>query len=409
MSDLLPTLLLLLTLGTPTLERPDQVLAPTGTGFGQPFDSFGHAVLIADGELLVGDPQAAAVYVFSPSLGQWRISERLSGPGRFGSALRRDAGNLAVTAPAAIDDFVPSGEGEVRFFKPASGAWELTQVLTDGTFGFGRGLSIDGDRALVGSFLPNLTEPGATGRVALFERSAGQWQSAGILLQNSRESSADCPPGGESTGECFVPGIGVSLAGADVVLEGAPFAQAATSRFFSASLVGNNSLILGQPSFPNSFRISVDGDRALAVGSGPRAGLADLYRLTNGQWQFDRAFQLAGCEITAAALQDAHITLAGPCGIGFFERTAGSWDRAQFVPLDEPTGFRSLSRSDFRLLAGAPSAAGAGGPEAGAIYLLEQSGGAWSVRDRLDAGDGVGADRFGTGVSVAGPVVVTEA
>jgi hypothetical protein len=149
-------------------------------------DLFGYAVALEGDTLVVsarqravdGIENAGAVYVFTRSGGAWTQSAELTAPhpvsdGWFGQAVCLDGGTLGVGSPGE-DGY----DGVAYVFTGSGASWSqqarlTTPVVTDGEFG--GALDVDGDTLLVSSAFK-----GSNG-VFVFTRTGSAWDSGAEL------------------------------------------------------------------------------------------------------------------------------------------------------------------------------------------------------------------------------------
>ena len=147
---------------------------------GEGIERFGRAVALEGDTAVVGGRgtslgDSGVAVAFERYGGGWRRQAELVAPGGraddgFGSALALAGGTVLAGAPTATND---SGldAGAVHVFARERGGWRHRAVLRDrdGGFGsrFGRAVTLDGDRALVGDESP--------GGPHVFARSGSAW------------------------------------------------------------------------------------------------------------------------------------------------------------------------------------------------------------------------------------------
>ncbi len=95
-----------------------------------------------------------------------------------------------------------------------------------------------------------------------------------------------------------------------------------------------------------------------------------------------------------------------------FHRDGATWTQTQELAADDARPFDnfgfSLAIDGSRAVIGAPFHDGAAG-NAGAAYVFEKKGDVWSQQARLTADDGAADDDFGSAVAVSGPAVAVGA
>lgn len=282
--------------------------------------SFGNAVILSDGELIVSEPNTTfregSVYVYARTSAGWQQTQRLTAPNAeradgFGSVMARTGNTL----------FVGQREGPIHVFNRSDGGWSATGMITgEGTSGvdngcgqygycgtdFGIAIAAHGDWLLVG-------DPGAApsarraaeeqsrtpGVVRAFRRGAdGSWTEAGTLQA-----------AGGTDGDRFGATIHISEAGA---LIGAPLwddddADLEGVGRVTAFMVRDGQWVesgtLASESEPNAnfgSSIAVNGDAALvgAPGWDESRGAAFVYERESAMapWTRGGGFSLGGGE-----------------------------------------------------------------------------------------------------------------
>lgn len=336
----------------------------------------------------------------------------------FGRALAIDGDTIVVGSSQQG----PDGAGAVYVFERIGGAWAQTALLTapngDPDDGFGHALAIEGNRLLVGAIYEDSSAAGvdgdesdnsATGAGAayVFEKVNGSWTQAAYLKPNNPDP-----------GDWF--GISVALAG-DLVVVGSDNEQ------------------------------SFNGDPQ--DNSGTRVGAAYVFERIAGNWtetaylkpsnpQGDVDFG----ETVAATNDTVAVGASGQSGTGqgvgaqqntlgatssgavyVFERIAGQFTQTTYVKASNAEALdyfgRGLALSGDTLLVGAPgeasAAVGAQGDQsnnasnsAGATYVFDRVGGAWSQVAYLKpsntwpTGYGGSPEGCGTAVDISGNTLV---
>jgi hypothetical protein len=186
----------------------------TGTASG---DTFGNVVSLSGDRALVGasgDDSAifngGAAYMFErnpdgtwPTTGTRIIASDPAQSASFGRGVSVSGDRALIGAASG------SGGGAYVFLRQSAGVWTLEQKLPNSsgnTSVFGHAVAIEGDRALVGAY-------GSNGAVYVFERQAGTWAQVARLAI----------PSAMTTGNDNL-GRSVSLSG-DLALAGAPGAN----------------------------------------------------------------------------------------------------------------------------------------------------------------------------------------
>ncbi len=191
---------------------------------GEAGDSFGAAVAVTDGTIVVGAPDhkvgtnslAGAVYVFSDATGSWEQTIELNasdpaGGDSFGTAVAVADGTIVVGAPDH-EVGTNSQAGAAYVFSDASGSWQQTAELSasDGAAGdlFGTAVTGSGSAIVVGAPDHEVRSSAQAGAAYVFSDRAGRWQQ-----------TTELAAGDGATGDRF--GTSVALSGS-VVVAGAP-------------------------------------------------------------------------------------------------------------------------------------------------------------------------------------------
>lgn len=248
-------------------------IVPSGSGAG-----FGSALALQGDRLVVGADQAdvrsGAVYVYARSAGAWTEQARLTaadaavGDG-LGASIALSGDTLLAGAPQRAGAVAGSyAQGAAYVYTYNLGSWTQQSRLTDAAGasadGFGKAVSLVGDRAVIGAPLAG----GGGGRAFVYERSGASW------TQQAQLSLA-----GAAVGDRF--GWSVALAG-DSALIGAPYALAScgASQLFVRNGAGNwtraAATVIATPSFGNlaGWSVAASGGR-YAVGAPGFAGVAE--------------------------------------------------------------------------------------------------------------------------------------
>jgi choice-of-anchor B domain-containing protein len=335
--------------------------------------SFGESVVIADGQILIGESASertpGAVYVFEYREDEWAVAGVLNGPDphsrdSFGRALARSGSTVFVGAPE-------DGEGRVYVYSHGPDGWMFQRTLRRaGSSGFGSVLAASGEHLLVGE--PNEVEQRLIVH-AYRQGEDGDWRRAGELS----------PPAG------------------------AP----APGAFGAAVAIADGWALIGAPVEDN------------------RAGAAYLFRYADG-WSLatrltppDDLGPSAQAGVAVAFAGDEILVGAPGAGrfIGSLLRYSGADDgwsyRGSVRPegLASPAGFgAALAVSGDAILVGAPAV----GQGFGRVFALDRGPSGWTVvraleiegEGRIEAGGvlalgeevgvvGLPADEFGAGTA----------
>lgn len=187
-------------------------------------DRFGLSVSISGDTALVGSPSAdvagtsdqGAAYVFVRSGATWEAQTKLTGDDseafdEFGNAVALD-GDTAVIGAHVMNISSNGNQGAAYAFIRSGGAWDQQAkfLADDGSFTdeFGFSVAVSGDTAVVGALFANPGGHENQGEAYVFERSGGAWGQQARLISDG------------VAGDEF--GIGVAIS-ADTAVVGAEF------------------------------------------------------------------------------------------------------------------------------------------------------------------------------------------
>jgi len=154
-------------------QRIDSPRYNATIGTGDSGEHFGYSVSLDGDRLFIGAANenfndngtirysSGAVYLYEKSPGgQWTLQTKLTAPDRrgsdyFGYGVGVDGDRLMIGAQRSISGF----KGEVYVYQLVNGEWtyqnkKITAQDAQNNKNFGRSLSLDGDRLLVGSYGP---------------------------------------------------------------------------------------------------------------------------------------------------------------------------------------------------------------------------------------------------------------
>ena len=385
-------------------------------------DEFGASLAISGDTAVIGAPfidgDTGRVYVFERNVGgadQWGLVAELRGSDgtrfdKFGMSVAIQGGTVLVGAPGEDPRdrlpgpmmIVPYAGAVYAFERNAGGAngWGEVQKLTAPDPGglhdqrFGASVVIDGDTALIGAPDDDVGEVRDQGWVYVFERSAG---TAGQWGRTARFTASDGAPFTNFGGS-----------GSPIHEEGA------------LALSGDTALV------------GVPGDSAVAGAAGAvyvferdRGGAnrwGQVVKLTASDAGAFDEFGTAVAIDGDAAVVGSPFDDDGEIGSGsayLFDRNAGGanqWGEVRkLTASDAARGDwygSSVALAGDTVLVGAPAADEGPNLDQGRVYVLERDASgadAWGEASRLTARDGVGEQRFGSGVAFAGETALVAA
>lgn len=392
-------------------KRASQWVLATSIGSRGTSVRLGEAVALSNAgrTLYVGMPGVNQVSVYSLIPGT--INSALSkatltstAGSDFGASLSVDQDTLVVGAPLA------SGGGAALVYlnpgigSPPSTPWPLQATLkatgSPSVAGFGKSVSISGDRVLVGS-QPTFSTPASA---RLFKRTGTTWQQQAVL-------NANVAFGNVGTA------ARVFLAG-DVAAVGAESNNAARGEVSlyqrqasddSWSLVQT---LVGDANEGRGSAVALTADKLIVGGrqADTQRGMATAYAPTGGQWQVDGQLAQVATDLSGTSFFGQSLAMQGPIvAVGAPKAYAGGPEKINgCVYVFERNGLRSwkvlarltahdltastnnmafgqsvaLSVGAGRLLVGAMGAVGSQ-PGHGAIYVYRRQGADFVFENKL--------------------------
>ncbi len=328
----------------------------------------------------------------------------------FGSAVAAGPHRVAIGEP--INRYTP---GMVHVFEPnGRGGWEAVAHFSapDGTplDRFGRHLSLDGERLLVGA----TSIDSSRGAAYLFERSGGEWHQVAKLVAASTKPQDAWGRKVLLRGDrAYVASWGHNEGRGAVAI----WERQGDGRWTEATTITAST---GAPGDFFGSGIAVSGDLML-VGAFQRdsaKGAAYVFRRDGaGQWREEAILQDGGATRfeqfgTAVAIVDGTLLVGAPgadVGTGAvfaYRRQGGQWvQQARLAPFDG--GRRSqfgarIVDTPTELLVGAP-----GADRSGAVYQLTRAAdGSYTGSRKLASPDADAGDQFGAALALSGDVAV---
>jgi len=312
------------------------------------------------------------------------------------------------------------GKGSVAVFEPVSGVWQQTALLTasDAANGdaFGVYVSIDGERVAVGAMQDD--DAGAdSGSAYVFDRVAGTWQQTAKLTASDAAAGDGFGRAISLDGERIVVGSpyddddGTS-SGSAYVFELVNGSWQEVAKLTASDAASNGSF---------GWNVSLDGQR-IVIGApdvgAAGTGAAYVFELAGGLWQevtkltasdaaaedgFGWSVSVRGDYILCGSpMDDDTYSKTGSAYV--FELVSGSWQETKLNAADP--GFEdqfgySVAIANGVALIGA-NYEDALGFTSGATYVFVEDGGAWAQQDKLRASDGAADAQFGCSVALSG-------
>jgi predicted amidohydrolase len=408
---------------------------------GQAHHFFGNSVAVRGHNAIVGangddtnGTDSGSAYIFRQSGGLWSQTEKLTpsdgtAGDYFGTSVAMD-GNRAV-AGAPGDDESGNNDGSAYVFEYTGDSWIQTQKLTaaEGASDdqFGSSVAVSSDSIIVGAHLDDANGTNS-GSAYVFQHSEGAWSQ----LQKLNPSDANA----ESFFGCSVSICGpyalVGASGDDGF--GAQSGAAYLFKHEGATWIEYAKLTPSDYApwdfFGSSVSIS-DGHAVVGApshdGLGSPHGTAYVFKVSAeawckvarvvpwGGWPKDRLARSVAVDgdyaIVGAPGDDEKGSSAGSAYV--FRRLAGaSWNPVAKLTASDGDAYDrfgvSVAISGDYVVVGAYGD-DANGIDSGSAYIFQNSNGAWSQLQKLEAADGDEDDGFGTSAAISGNYVVIGA
>ena len=292
----------------------------------------------------------------------------------FGESVAID-GDYAVIGSWLDDNDNGKDAGSARVYRRVGAVWEEQAILlaADGEAGdqFGFSVGINGEFAFVGAHRDDNENGPLAGSVYIFARDGGNWTQVDKLIANDGELEGRFGAAMASRGSRLVvgsPGAALNQGAAYV------YHNVGSSWLFVNKIQASNGS--GGDQFGNAVHIeeeyAVIGAPNRDAGGLADAGAAYTFAFSGTEW-----------------IEQAE--LVSPDAI-----TAGTFGHS--VALTANTAF-----------IGAPMESVLGQQEVGSVYVFTRSGTTWSFSTKLTAFDGVAGDEFGSSVDALGEYAVVGA
>lgn len=387
---------------------------------------------------LVAFNGVVAPYVRDAS-GNWvaqNVFDPLTAAPGFGAHVALD-GDRALASSPGDTVYGWLGAGTTYVFERVGGVWSRAAHVAHTpinyfNYEFGSAVALAGDTMIIGA--PGAyTQAGLTGDATVFSKSGSDWPQVAVL-----------DAGNDHRNERFGAAVAASE---DTVLVGAPNAApdsdftSGVAYIFEAGSGGWIEQATLRPSEPYGrgfgSAVALDQDTAVVgvnLGIVAGAGTQDLvagaaFVFTRGSGSWPQQARVNGDVMTdgstgfgtAVAVRGDLLAIGEP-GFGnahirgrvhLFTRTGATWSPLAVVEADDGAiddGFGSaLALSGTTLVVGAPSADVGIETGGGAVYVFDDSGGAWAQRAKITAPIPAKLAGFGHSVAFDGDTIVAGA
>ena len=296
----------------------------------------------------------------------------------FGQSVAIDGDTMIVGVPRDLVGGNPA-QGSAEVYRWTGSGWTLEATLT-ATGGaandnFGVSVAIQGDTAIVGANLDDVSTNADQGSAYVFTRSGTTWTQQAQLTAT-----------GGAAGDQF--GISVAIAG-DAVIVGASFDDVGTTNNQGSAYV-----------FTRSGTTWTQQTQLTAAG-----GAASD--------QFGSSVALSGDTAIIGARLDDVASLVDQGSAYIFVRSGATWtQQAQLNATGGDVGDNfgsSVALSGDTAIIGARADDVGANADQGSAYVFTRSGTTWTQQAQLNAPGGAASDQFGTAVAISGQTVIVGA
>ena len=354
-------------------------------------DRFGSAVGLWWDTLAIGSPgddntggsDAGSVYVFTRSIGDWTLQQKLTAadamPGDgFGNSLTLQ-GDVLVVGAAGVDVGTETNAGAAYVFTRAGSSWTQQVRLTDSDpdefDAFGGRVALDGDALAVSASLDTISPGVDAGSVTVFRFTGGSWS------QEDRLTASDA-----ADDDRF---------GSDVALEGSTLVVGASSDDHDGIISAGSAYVFTRAAGTWTERTRLTANDA---------AMSDI---------FGEDVALSAGTLLVSASRDDHDGLADAGSVYVFTGGGAAWTQvARLSASDAQAGDRfgsDVALSGGTAVIGASRSAALGVTNRGALYLMGRSGSTWLERRKLLASDGADGDALGLEVALWGNTALSGA
>lgn len=367
-------------------------------------DTFGGAVAVSGDTAIVGALQnvhsggidAGAAYVYVRAGGVWveqakLIADDPTAGANFGRAAL--SGDTAVVGADRADPAGVTDAGAAYVFVRSGGIWSQQSKLTADDAAandeFGVLVAVDGDTAIVGSWLDDNAGGADAGAAYVFVRSGGVWTQQAKLTA------------GDASGDDKF-GNAVAISGDTALIAALNDDDAATNSGSAYVFVRSGGVWTQEAKLPNpdpasedlfGYAVALQGDTAI-VGAidddehGTNAGAAYAFTRSGTVWTFQQplhaadpssgalfgeSLSISGNRLLVGAFADNHSGFSRPGSAYVFTRSGGVWSQAHKLIASDPATddfFGKVGISGGNIVVGAPNDDAAGN-DAGAVYMFD--------------------------------------
>jgi hypothetical protein len=347
-------------------------------------DQLGTSIAI-DGDTMVtgaygDDSYRGAAYVFTRIGEGWAEQAKLvaadgAANDLFGASVGVNGDTIVVGAWG--DD---SNQGSAYVFTRSGTVWTQQAKLTaaDGSAGdrFGWSVGLDGDAAVVGATLDDVSGATNHGSAYVFVRNGAAWTQQAQLVASDGAANDQLGISVAISGDTVIAGAyGVAI---DGTYDGAAYVFTRAGNLWSEEAKLLSPIDRDEASFGQS--VAIDGDTVVV-------GAPEIY--------------------------GGNHDVSAPGFAVVFTRTGGGWSTGPTLTASDGVNHDhfglSVGLSGGAIAVGAEFKSIGGAGQQGAVYLFASAGGSWTEQARLDALDGGGGDALGFSVAISGRTIVAGA
>jgi hypothetical protein len=396
------------------------------------------AVVGAFGANVGGEADQGAAYVFTRSGASWSLEGKLvAEDGAAGDSFGISVAVLGDTAlvGATFAEVSLQSRGAAYVFTRSGSTWSQAQKLA-ARFGwtgdgFGNAVALDGDTAVVGAFLANMSSLNNVGKVYLADRGRVPWPLRSSNVANDGGAEDRFGFSVAISGDTAIVGALNANVGGKVD-QGAAYVFVRSEPTWSQQ----QKLVAADGAAADNFgsSVAVDGNTAVVgarfanIELTSDQGAAYVFNRSGTTWtEQDKLVAVDGTygdEFGVSVAIEGDTVLVGAWGANWggtsnngaayvFTRYGTSWSQEDKLVADD--GDTSDYFGNSVGLDGDTAIVGANRADVGAVlnqgaaYVFTRSGTTWNQEDKLLSGDGASGDRFGNAVAVEGDTAVVGA
>ncbi|MEZ4398012.1 MAG: T9SS type A sorting domain-containing protein [Candidatus Krumholzibacteriia bacterium] len=360
---------------------------------------------VGDSDFTGGLPYSGRVLVYARNGGAWTLEDDVrpdweTWNGHFGRAIAVDNAFLMVSTPGAMAGSM------VQVYARDPGGWVTIQYLEPGDIhnaqSFGSSLALDGEWAILGQPEFNTDTVDEAGRVCFYRKVGGLW------IYWSELSDPDPSPQ-DHLGTVVAIAGDQAIAGVPRDGGGDTNGYLQAFRFDGSTWILTSQLPLlppGEHRNLGSKPIVMDGKRALVESNYEDSSIEQqrlhLFEYDGVQWQRLQSFDI-DTYINSFDMAGDRILVGGPSHAFLYTYDPYPFEEAGMLASGAPGGYygSSVALDGTRLVVGAQQETNIFN-HVGAAYVYESDGETWALGEHLVPADGGVGDKFGAAAAVEG-------